>query len=482
MGRHFVLGSLANRARLALAGRGDRSVAIRLLAFICLAFVLWPLGGLRAEEDPFSTEAVDELVRQAFVPDPTTRRQVLRILENRGRPDVVPGLIQVMRFMRDGEDIDRTLAALTDEAPGKTWPQWALWLQAHPEIEPFEGFDGFKADVMAVIDPEFRRFLDPNVAHEIRLEEILWGGVPKDGIPALINPALIAPAEAGWLTPDELVFGVEIDGDARAYPLRILDCHEMFNDVVGGVPVALAYCTLCGSGILYDARVPGREEPFVFGSSGFLYRSNKLMYDQATHSLWNQFTGRPVVGPLTGSGIELAVLPVAITRWQDWFAAHPDTRVLSLDTGFERDYTPGRPYGEYFASPEPMFPVLVEDERLAPKDYVFALRVEDAIEAWPLSAFEGGRVLNGRAGEVPVVLIGDAASRTVRAYRSEGRAFAPGVGPQMLQADGATWQIEEGALVGPQGERLDRLPGHVAYWFAWQAFIEGAPLAVPGKT
>ena len=89
----------------------------------------------------------------------------------------------------------------------------------------------------------------------------------------------------------------------------------MFNDVVGGVPVALAYCTLCGSGILYDARVDGRDDPFVFGSSGFLYRSNKLMYDQATHSLWNQFTGRPVVGPLTGSEIEIKILPVAITTW-----------------------------------------------------------------------------------------------------------------------------------------------------------------------
>ena len=115
----------------------------------------------------------------------------------------------------------------------------------------------------------------------------------------------------------------------------------MLNDVVGGVPVTLAYCTLCGSGILYDARVPGDDEPFVFGSSGLLYRSNKLMYDQATHSLWSQFTGRPVVGPLTGSGIELAVLPVAIASWRDWRDRHPDTQVLSLDTGYDRDYARG---------------------------------------------------------------------------------------------------------------------------------------------
>ena len=452
-------------------------MAIRLLLGVWLVLALAPFGGPRAEEDTFSPASVDELVRQVFVPDPAVRRQVLRVLENRGQVDVVPGLIQVMRFMRDGEDIDRTLAALTGEPAGQKWPAWALWLQGHPEIEPFEGFDAFKADVMAVIDPEFRRFLYPGVAHEIRLEEILWGGVPKDGIPALTNPTLIAPTEATWLTPDELVFGVEIEGDARAYPLRILDWHEMLNDVVGGVPVALAYCTLCGSGILYETRVEGRVEPFVFGSSGFLYRSNKLMYDQATHSLWNQFTGRPVVGPLTSSGIELDVLPVVIAPWRDWLEAHPATRVLSLETGFERDYTLGRPYGDYFASPELMFPVLVRDARLAPKDYVFALRVDEAQKAWPLAAFDGGRVLNERIGEVPVVLVGSAAGRTVRAYRSDGRRFAAGAEPATLQADGASWRIEEDALVGPGGARLARLPGHIAYWFAWQAFIEGAPLA-----
>jgi hypothetical protein len=432
-----------------------------------------------ADERPLQDlppEEVSELVRQVFVPDPVTRQQFLMILRGRDNPDVVPGLIQVLRFVEDDGWIDRTLAGLTGEERGKSWKEWILWQQAHPEIKPFEGFDAFKADVMAVIDPSFRLFLKPGVEHEIRLEEIVWGGVKKDGIPALTNPKHIAAAEATYLEGDELVFGIAIEGDARAYPLRILDWHEMFNDVVGGVPVTLAYCTLCGSGILYDARVPGHDEPFVFGSSGFLYRSNKLMYDQATHSLWNQFTGRPVVGPLTGSGIELEVLPVTITSWRDWAAQHPDTRVLSLDTGYQRDYTPGQPYGEYFASEELMFPMLVPDERLAPKDYVFALRVGDQEQAWPLDEFDGGRVINAKIGDRAVVLVGDAATRTVRGYEAGGRDFAAGSDPTTLVADGQGWQIEEDALVGPGGERLERLPGHIAYWFAWQGFIDGAPL------
>ena len=142
----------------------------------------------------------------------------------------------------------------------------------------------------------------------------------------------------------------------------------------------------------------GRNKPFVFGSSGFLYRSNKLMYDRQTHSLWNQFTGRPVVGKLTGSGIELKILPVAIATWGEWRARHPKTKVLSLRTGYDRNYSPGLPYGAYFASPDLMFPALTPDTRLQPKDYVFGLRMTGVQKAWPLSAFEGGRVLNDRVG------------------------------------------------------------------------------------
>ena len=137
----------------------------------------------------------------------------------------------------------------------------------------------------------------------------------KDGIPALNDPKHLSSVDATYTTDDELVFGVEINGDIRAYPLRMLVWHEIFNDVIGDVPVAVAvaYCTLCGSGILFETLVEGRPERFIFGSPGFLFRSNKLMYDQKTQSLWNQFTGRPVVGPLTDSSIELTVRPVAIT-------------------------------------------------------------------------------------------------------------------------------------------------------------------------
>jgi hypothetical protein len=110
------------------------------------------------------------------------------------------------------------------------------------------------------------------------------------------------------------VFGVAIGGQARAYPLRIVNWHEMVNDTIAGVPVSLAYCTLCGAAILFDARAPGRDTPFTFGSSGLLYRSNKLMYDRQTGSLWNQFTGRPVLGALTLSGPGFVASPTRMPR------------------------------------------------------------------------------------------------------------------------------------------------------------------------
>ncbi len=387
---------------------------------------------------------------------------------------VAAALILALRYNRPAaQPIADALAAITGETGARSWFDWMLWQEMHPEIVPHPSFRRLKLDLLLTIDPDFSRFLPLTPTAEIRLEEVVWGGVAAaDGIPALTNPKLVGPGEAAYLTPGEAVFGVEIDGDARAYPLRILDWHEMLNDVVGGVPVSLAYCTLCGSGILFDGRVNGRDKPLTFGSSGLLYRSNKLMYDLATDSLWNQFTGRPVSGPLAGSGIALKMLPVVITSWRDWLAGHPGTRVLSLDTGHVRDYTPDAPYGHYFNSPDLMFPALAPDATHAPKDRVFGIRTAGGAKAWPLEEFRSRPVINDRVGFTDVVLIGNAITGTVRAYRRDGRTFAPGPAPDRLAADGAEWRVTEDALVGPGGVGLARMAGHVAFWFAWSSFVD----------
>ena len=197
------------------------------------------------------------------------------------------------------------------------------------------------------------------------------------------------------------------------------------------------------------------------------------LQEQVDSGQIRQFTGKPVVGKLVGSGIELKVRPVVVTRWKNWREAHPDTKVLSLDTGHRRDYTPGKPYGNYFNQPAMMFPANVTDWRLQPKDYVFAVRLPEGRKAWPIKAFAGGKVANDEVGGVGVVLIGDAVSETVRAYRREGRRFAAGATSTELVSDGGKWTLTEDALVGPAGEKLARLPGHNAFWFAWQNYYSG---------
>jgi len=425
-----------------------------------------------AAQTPTADDEVYDASLTLLLGRPGPARAAVSTLRERGKADAAAGLIMALRYSAlDKEEIAGVLTELTGADPGVSWFDWMLWQQAHPEIKPHASFPRLKAALLQRIDPAFDRFVRADAGMDIRIEEVTWGGVAVDGIPALTNPDLITPAEADYILPEEPVFGIEINGDARAYPLRFMDWHEMLNDVIGGLPVSLAYCTLCGAGILFDTRVEGREEPFTFGSSGLLYRSNKLMYDRQTNSLWNQFTGQPVSGELRGSGIALKILPVAISRWDDWLLRHPDTRVLAAETGYQRDYRPGRPYGAYFASPELMFPAELNDGRLREKDIVFGLRTAGGAKAWPLTAFEGGRVINDSVGFKDVVLVGDTASRSVRAYQRNGADFSVGADRDHLRAAGQDWAITEEALIGPDGARLPRMPGHLAYWFAWAGYL-----------
>ncbi len=446
--------------------------AIKLAAFALFFVALVVVAPARAQVSSDADLALYKDARSIIFGDSSEAGLALKRLRDLKQPDTAAALILAARFARQHEPgISEALRDITGEPTTAGWFDWMVWQERHPEIKPHKSFYRLAHEIFIRIDPDFTRFVSPDLPREIRYEEITWGGVGVDGIPALINPKHIAPAEATYLSPDELVFGVAINGDARAYPLRIMDWHEMFNDVVGGVPLALAYCTLCGAGILFETKVEGRNAPFVFGSSGLLYRSNKLMYDRETDSLWNQFTGKPVVGALVGSGIELKMRPVAITSWKEWLAANASTKVLSLHTGHERDYTPGRPYGPYFANPNLMFPAAIGDRAIAPKDYVFGVRAFGGAKAWPVESFRDKHVLNDAVGFVDIVLLGDAATRTVRAYRRDGRSFAAAAKPNEIVEGGRVWTVGEENLLGPAGEKLPRVAGHVAFWFAWAGYL-----------
>jgi hypothetical protein len=259
--------------------------------------------------------------------------------------------------------------------------------------------------------------------------------------------------------------------------------------VVGDVPVSLAYCTLCGAGVAYDGRASDGET-YTFGSSGFLFRSNKLMYDRQTRTLWNQLTGEPVLGELVGTGVKLDLLPVVVTTWESWLAQNPDTVVLDINTGHQRPYNLGAAYGDYFAYHDTMFPVWQRADLLATKDRIYALHVDGVPKAYPVKTLIEEQVVNDTIGQTPVVLIaarGDItvdgenqrvgsvsynAGGEVRAYQREGESFAPGPDPNtLLDSAGRSWQVTEGALVGPGGENLPRVNGHLAYWFGWYSFF-----------
>jgi len=182
------------------------------------------------------------------------REAAAETLIARENPDMIPSLVLLMRIGGSHLVTKRALRALTgEEFP--TWRNAMHYQEAHPEIEPHPSYYDLKFWYWGGIDEGFLSLfdhpLDPDELR-IRFEEITWGGALYDAIPSLDNPTLVAAEDADYLLETDLVFGVEINGDVRAYPLRIMGWHEMFNDVIGGVPVALAYCTLCGAGILFE--------------------------------------------------------------------------------------------------------------------------------------------------------------------------------------------------------------------------------------
>ncbi len=444
-----------------------------LIVMLFAAISLW-LAPAAAQDKPGS-DKVNELNIKAMFGSGEEQKEALDALVKRGKLDVIPGLVLAARYGRGNKLIAGAIGKLTGTEVND-WADGMLWMEANPQIKAHASYKELKLNLFKNIDANFLRFLGKERGEaknmKIRLEEIVWGGVRVDGIPSLDNPKLISAKEASYLVDDDLVFGVEINGDVRAYPLRIMGWHEMFNETIGGVPVALAYCTLCGAGILFETKVEGREEAFRFGSSGFLYRSNKLMFDRQTDSLWNQFTGEPVTGPLVNSGIKLKIRPVAITSWGKWRAQNPDTKVLSLDTGHRRNYGSGVVYNKYFSSPDLMFPVVVGDESVVKrKDYVFGIRTFGAAKAWPIQAFKTEPVINDKVGSKTIVLIGDAATRTVRAYESKDKTFKAANSASQVSADDEIYTITEAALIGPDGTKLARVPGHISYWFAWDGYL-----------
>ena len=348
--------------------------------------------------------------------------------------------------------------------------QW-IWKQNY---DPHPDYFFFKRTWYSEIDSRFGDFFQDGSRATIRLDEIDWGGVVVNGIPPLEYPPTMTAESAEYLDDDHLVFGLSINGVARAYPKRILAWHEMALDRVGGVEVTVVYCTLCETVIPYESIVD--REYIRFGTSGLLYRSNKLMFDHQTKSLWNTFEGIPVVGPLVGTRKRLTRRSVVTTTWGEWRRLHPETTVLSLETGYDRDYGEGVAYREYFQSNDLMFDVPERDGRLPLKAEIVGV-VSDGDEAQrsPLAISvkflsESPVYMVNHEGRQLVVLT--SAGGANRVYEAGNFSFeridSEG---HLIDSSESPWMVRENALirVKESDERLGRVPSQRAFWFGWYA-------------
>lgn len=385
---------------------------------------------------------------------------------------LTPAILEYLSLARSPALQQRALTLLrkrTGQDHGYDLNAWFAWAWAQNLGLP-PVYADFKSGLYSRVDPRFSEYFSATRPASIRLDEVRWGGVVQDGIPPLRQPAMIAAADADYLDDDNVVFGIEVNGDARAYPRRILAWHELVTDTVGGVPVTGVYCTLCGSMILYESTVDGVR--YELGTSGFLYRSNKLMYDRATQSLWSTLWGTPAIGPLVGRSIRLPRRSVVTTSWGEWRRRHPATTVLSIDTGYRRDYGEGVAYRNYFATDELMFNTSQTDRRLPNKAEVLGLVFSDgAARPLAIAAAYARRhpLLHERIGERELVVLTDR-SGAMRVYGTDGQRFEAWDGDSRLtDAEGRAWTLHEDRLqlIAVDDVSLPRLPSHSAFWFGW---------------
>ena len=331
-------------------------------------------------------------------------------------------------------------------------------------------------------------------------DELTSGGPPPDGIPAINAPAFERADQVDWLEDSEAVLSLTVAGETRAYPLRVMTWHEVVNDVVGGVPVAVTYCPLCNSGVAFERTVAGHGV-LTFGTSGLLYADNLVMYDRQTESLWPQLTGQASIGTLTGT--ELEAIPMGTVAWRDFLAADPAARVLSQRTGYDRPYGTN-PYSGY---DDPDGDLLFG----LPGDVDARLPVKERVVGLVGGSRSVAVVRSSLVGKDPVeVTLG---GRSVVVWHQPGQAsaldadtvaggvdvgtvgvFLPVLDGQRLHFEsrgtglvdretGSSWSVLGRATAGPlTGSELAPYRHLDTFWFAWASFhLDTDVIGSPGQ-
>lgn len=301
-----------------------------------------------------------------------------------------------------GDIVERRDGPLTEEE----LRMYADRIQPKKEIlPPME--DTIGDEVMTSAVPGFleRWYEDSDadtVKHTVDFDDILSGGVGRDGIPAIDSPRFVSIQDADFLKPDDVGSLFMTENTARFYPFRILNWHEIVNDTVEGEAIMITYCPLCDSAAVYSRDIAAGSS--TFGVSGFLYQSNLVMYDRKTESLWNQITGKAMIGELTEE--ELTLLPSNVVKFSTVQEYYPKAEILSTKTGYLRDYS-RNPYRGYADDEEIMFPVHTKDARLPAKERILGLAINGDAKAYPRSLIEGKATIRDTVGGKEVIISQD---------------------------------------------------------------------------
>ncbi|MEM7563730.1 MAG: DUF3179 domain-containing (seleno)protein [Pseudomonadota bacterium] len=421
-------------------------------------------------QETATPESFPQQIIQLFFTPYEKWDDAFKAVSDQWKPGYTPMAIEMLSLARG--EIAYRFSDLLREKTGQNFGTdtnlWFVWWWQQ-DIAADKSYAEFKSGLFQHIDKKFGGYFSTERAARIRLDEVRWGGVKQDGIPPLRQPNMIKASEADYLGDDNVVFGVIINGDARAYPKRILAWHEMFIDEIGGTEYAGVYCTLCGAVILYETEFEGVRHKL--GTSGFLYRSNKVMYDQDTQSLWNTTWGEPVIGPLVGKNIRLKRSYLVTTTWGEWKRRHPDTTVLSLETGHQRDYGEGVAYNAYFSNDALMFSISTSDERLKNKDEVLALTFPDKTDntlAIAADFLSNNPVYHDSIDQLEFVVLTDQSGAN-RVYQLDGIKIKDyDQKGNVRDHQNRQWRVEEDGLYHDD-TRLARLPAHRAFWFGWHA-------------
>lgn len=420
-------------------------------------YVVAEFGAPPAVPDGPLSEGLRQAIQAAFVDSVAqanwglAQGEALEVIAASGDPRIAWLVSDLMRFVAEPQ-LNALLAAAAADLLGIAPPDENAWEVVTNHLIAWDipappDYLTFKRAIFTTAVPGWERLF---VEGDIDWRLVSWGGVlidsrpfgrtdePCNCIPAADNPRVTPADRASWLSDDAIVFGIEVNGEARAYPRRIMEVREMVNDTLGGRDLGIPYCTLCGSAQAWftDGLPSGVRRP-ILRTSGLLIRSNKVMYDLRTHSVFDTFLGRAVTGPLAKRGLQLEQASVVTTDWGSWRKAHPETTVLGeeLALGRDFDFRNGRD------ADGPIFPVGDVDPRLPVH--------EDVI---------GVLTASGR----PVAFQRSAAM--IALTRGEAITF-----------ENVRLRLEAGGIRAVDANGAD-LGSHQAFWFAWSQFHPGTAL------